>query len=277
MKSFLYKFLLNKGLLLFLIGILLSTCFYFKTESKYEDALFENIVDKINAQAHPDDNLDSFFVAAMQMTHTLEYNRQQIFGGKKITGVKAVFFRPATIDLMTGDGACGSYSTVLARMLKAAGYQVRIAQMTVNGTIGGHMVVEVKKRSNWIVLDPLLQQYFKKPDGALASFNDVHNNWPYYQKQTDTNYVTAYKYEGVNYTNWNKIKYVGPAAKWFFELILGKEKASEISIRSYILRKYHFLYLLSLSALLFFSICLVFSFIYNRKIDQHKIDQHKTT
>ncbi len=264
MKSFLYKFLLNKGLLLFINGILLSSCFYFKTESKYEDALFEGIVENIKSQAHSEDNLDSFFVSSMRMTKTLEYNRQQIFGGKKIYGVKAVFFRPATIDLMTGDGACGSYSTVLARILKAGGYQVRIAQMIVNGTLGGHMVVEVKKRSNWIVLDPLLQQYFKKPDGSLASFNDVHNNWSYYQQQTDSNYVTAYQYAGVNYTNWNKVKYFGPAAKWVLELVLGKEKTSEVSIRSYILRKYHFLYLISLAAFIVSSITLMISFRLNR-------------
>ncbi len=264
MKSFLYKLLLNKGLLLFMNGILMSTCFYFKTESKYEDTLFESIVDKINSQADQDQNIDSFFVAAMQMTHTLEYNREKIFGGKKLNGLKAEFFRPATIDLMTGNGACGSYTTVLARILKSGGYQVRIAQMTVNGTIGGHMVVEVKKRSNWIVLDPLLQQYFKKPDGRLASFKDVHENWAYYQKQTDTNYVTSYQYQDVNYTNWNKIKYLGPAAKWIFELILGKEKTKELSIRSYILRKYNFLYLLSLSGFILFSICSIISFRLNR-------------
>jgi hypothetical protein len=264
MKLNITKLFLNKGLLLFINGILLSSCFYFKTESKYEDALFEGIVDEIKSQTHPDDNLDSFFVSAMRMTRTLEYNRQQIFGGKKISGVKAVFFRPATIDLMTGDGACGSYSTVLARMLKAAGYQVRIAQMTVNGIIGGHMVVEVKKRSDWIVLDPLLQQYFKKPDGSMASFNDVHDNWAYYQKQTDSNYVTAYKYEGVNYTNWNKVKYLGPAAKRVFELALGIEKTKEIAIRSYILRKYNFLYLLSLSAFVLSCISVLISFRLNR-------------
>ncbi len=264
MKSFLYKVLLNKGLLLFINGILLSSCFYFKTESKYEDAIFEGIVDNIKLQAHSEDNLDSFFVAAMKMTHTLEYNRQKIFSGKRLRGLKAELFRPATIDLMTGDGACGSYTTVLARILKAGGYQVRIAQMIVNGTIGGHMVVEVKKRSNWIVLDPLLQQYFKKPDGSLASFKDVHDNWTYYQKQTDSLYVDAYNYQGVKYTNWNKIKYFGPAAKWILEMALGKEKTSEVSIRSYILRKYNFLYLISLAAFIVSSITLIFSFRLNR-------------
>jgi hypothetical protein len=264
MKNRLIKLLLNKSLLLFINGILLSTCFYFKTESKYEDALFESIVDKIKSKAHPDHNLDSFFVAAMQMTHTLEYNRQNIFSGKKLNGLKAELFRPATIDLMTGNGACGSYTTVLARILKAGGYQVRIAQMIVNGTIGGHMVVEVKKRSNWIVLDPLLQQYFKKPDGSLASFNDVHQNWEFYKKQTKNDYVSSYNYQGVNYTNWNKIKYFGPAAKWMLELVLGKEKASEISIRSYILRKYNFLYLISLAGFICFSIFSIISFKLNR-------------
>jgi hypothetical protein len=126
------------------------------------------------------------------------------------------------------------------------------------------MVVEVRKRSNWIVLDPLLEQYFKKPDGTLASFNDVHNNWEYYKKQTGSDYVPAYRYEAVNYTNWNKINYLGPAAKWIFELLLGKEKTSEISISAYLLRTYNFLYLLSLTGFIFFSSISIVSFKLNR-------------
>ena len=249
MKDFIVRFLFHKGIILFVIGLLLSSSFHFKTESRYEDALFETIVDKIKADTDSTESIDSFFVAAMRMTHTLEYNRQLIFGGKKITGVKAVFFRPVTIDLMTGDGACGSYSTVLARILKAGGYQVRIAQMTVNGTPGGHMVVEAKKRGNWIVLDPLLQQYFKKPDGSLASFKDVQQNWSFYRQQTigNPNYVPDYKYEFARYTNWNKFPIVGAPVKKAIELVAGKEKANEISVRSYILRKYNFLYWLSLT------------------------------
>ncbi len=50
--------------------------------------------------------------------------------------MKASFFRPATINLMTRDGACSSYSAVLARLLKSGGYRARMAQRTVIGILG---------------------------------------------------------------------------------------------------------------------------------------------
>ena len=264
MKKFLRKLLLNKAFLFFINGVILSSCLYFRTESKYEDALFESIVDKIKSQANPDQYIDSFFIAAMQMTHTLEYNRQAIFSGRRLPSLKADFFRPATVDLMTGNGACGSYTTVLARILKAGGYQVRIAQMTIDGKAGGHMVVEAKKRSAWVVLDPLLLQYFKKPDSSLASFKDVQQNWAYYQQQTHQNYVPSYRYEEVRYTNWEKIKILGPVAEKIFTIFLGKEKTDEIAIRSYVLRKYNILFLLSLIAYIGSCISIVFSFTLNK-------------
>lgn len=254
------------GLLLFINGMILSGVFHFKTESKYEDAIFESIVDKIREDAGKSQSIDSFFLASMRMAHKLEYSRQAIFSGKRLESLKATFFRPATVDLMTGDGACGSYSTVLARILKAGGYKVRIAHMTVKGEKGGHMVVEARKSDqNWIVMDPLLLQYFKKPDGTLAAFKDVQQNWPYYQKQTNSSYIQDYQYQEAEYTNWNKIPLIGAAIERTLELFLGKEKTKEISIRSFILRKYNFLYLLSLFAFVACSTLLAYTIYVNRK------------
>lgn len=258
--------LLKISLLLFINGMLLSGIFHFRTESKYEDAIFGSIVDKIREDAGKSQNIDSFFLASMRMAHKLEYNRQTIFSGKKLEGLKATFFRPATVDLMTGDGACGSYSTVLARILKAGGYKVRIAHMAVKGLLGGHMVVEARKKNdNWIVMDPLLVQYFKKPDGTLASFKDVQQNWPYYQKQTGSSYIQDYQYQEAEYTNWEKIPVIGSVIKRTMELVIGKEKTKEISIRSFILRKYNFLYLSTLFAFIACSIFLAYSIYVNRK------------
>jgi len=257
---------LTIGLLLFINGMLLSGVFHFRTESKYEDAIFGSIVDKIREDAGESQSIDSFFLASMRMAHRLEYSRQAIFSGKRLESLKATFFRPATVDLMTGDGACGSYSTVLARILKAGGYKVRIAHMTVKGEKGGHMVVEARKDDhNWIVMDPLLLQYFKKPDGTLASFKDVKQNWPYYQKQTSSSYIQDYQYQEAEYTNWNKIPLIGAVVERTLKLVLGKEKTKEVSIRSFILRKYNFLYLLSLFALITCSALLAYTIYVNRK------------
>lgn len=258
---------LNKWLLVFLIGILLSTTLHFRTEYIYEDALFEAIVDKINEDTKNSHSIDSFFIRAMQITRILEKNRLRIFGGKKIDGIKANLFRPATIDLMTGDGACGSYATVLARTLKAGGYQVRLAQMTVNGIPAGHIVVEAKKRSNWIVLDPMMRMYFKKPDSTLASFKDVQQNWDYYKNQTRPKYIASYKYEGVRYTNWDKYPFIGNITKKIIALFKGTQAAEEFSIRSFLLRKYYLFFLGTASLLTLFIILLAISFIRSRKIN----------
>ncbi len=242
----------NKWLLVFVTGIIFSSAFHFKIESSYEDAIFAAIVDKIKADVKHSPCIDSFFIHAMKMTHTLEKNRSATFNGRALTGIKANLFSPATVDLMTGNGACGSYSTVLARILKAGGFQVRIAQMYVNGIPASHMVVEAKKRSNWVVLDPTLQQYFKNPDGVLASFSDVQNNWDYFKVQTRSDYMPAYTYENVRYTNWDKYPILGAFAKGTIAVFAGKKAAAEFSVRSYLLRKYNLLFWTSVAAL---SVC----------------------
>ncbi len=256
--------LLNKWLLVFTTGILFSSAFHFKTESIYEDAIFAAIVDKIKTEANSG-CIDSFFIHAMQMTHTLEKNRSTTFNGRTLIGIKANLFRPATIDLMTGNGACGSYSTVLARILKSAGFKVRIAQMSVNGTSAGHMVVEAKKRSDWIVLDPMMQQYFKKPNGVLASFNDVHQNWDYYKAQTHGNYTPTFNYENVRYTNWEKYPTLGKFIKSTIAIFAGEKAAEEFSIRSFLLRKYNLLFLATVGLLIVSTSLMAFSFYRSNK------------
>ncbi|MBR2648448.1 MAG: transglutaminase domain-containing protein [Sediminibacterium sp.] len=254
---FFRKIFLNTSILLFLNGLLLGFSIYFKLESNYEDELFTSLVENVIETANPSKNLDSFFISSMRLTHTLEVNRQNIFRDNKPKGLKANFFRPAVVDLMTGDGDCGSYAVVLARLLKSAGYKVRIAQMQVHGVNAGHMVVEAKKRSGWIVLDPTVNQYFKKPDGSLASFKDVQQNWDYYKKQTHSNYVQSYKYEGVRYTNWSKIPYLGNGVKSIIKIFIGEEETNEIAIRSYLLRKYHFFYSITATLYAISSILLI--------------------
>jgi len=182
----------------------------------------------------------------MDMANYLQRYRANIFSDDDIDGWEAKLFHPVTVDLMTGQGSCGTASVILARILKSYNYEVRFAQMKVGNIWGGHIVVEVKKDSGWIVLDPLYKVYFIKPDGKLASFNDVHTNWEYYKKQLPANYPMLYSYEDVRYTNWDKIPVIGNISYKTFSLILGKEKADQISIRSYLLRNYHLLYLITL-------------------------------
>ncbi len=232
----------NLYFLFFINGLVFSATFYFGIESQYEAELFNAMAKKINSDSASRINSDSFFRQSMAMANQLVTNRHIIFGDQKVHGLKANLLHSSTVDLMTGDGACGSASVILARILKAYNYQVRIAQMKVGNVWGGHIVIEVKKGEGWVLLDPLLNVYFKKSDGHFASFKEVHSNWDYYKQQLPKNYPADYNYKDVRYTNWDKYPIIGPLINKTLILFLGKAKADSICIRAYLLRNYYLLF-----------------------------------
>ena len=234
--------------LVFLNGFLLASLFYFKMEANYENELFDVIQKSIDKQIGINDSKDSILIKIMQTCSNLLGNRAVIFNGsQELDGFKADFIHPASIDLMTAKGECGSYSLVLARILQNYHYPVRIAQMKAYGRYGAHNIIEANINSQWIVLDPLFDTYFVNPDGkSLASFNDVKNNWDYYSKQLPSGYDISYKYEDVRYTNWDKIPVILPAFKKVLEIVLGKEKTDSISLRVHFLRMYDLYFFITL-------------------------------
>ena len=247
----LIKLLLNLYFLLFFTGFVLATMIYFKMEATYESEIFGAISDYIVRDSIGKNNEDTFFVRALAIANSFEHNRLGIFKNREIEGWKANLFHPATVDLTTGSGACGSASTILGRVLKSNNFKVRFAQMTVNGRSGGHIVIEANKKNKWVVLDPLYNLYFKDSSGNFASFEEVHKNFNFYKKQVPADYPMEYSYEGVNYTNWKKIKIIGPATKSILDFFIGKEKADKISIRAHIIRNYYILYLLTRALFIF--------------------------
>ena len=173
---------------MFLNGFLLASILYFKSESTYEKEVYGAIAHYVARDSVGKHNSDTFFLRALQIANSFEHNRLYIFAGSDIKGIKAKVFRPSTMDLLVGNGACGSASVILSRIFKSNNYQVRFAQMMVNGKYGGHIVIEVKKIDKWIVLDPLNNLYFKDSFGNFASFKDVQNNFNFYKKFLPQNY-----------------------------------------------------------------------------------------
>jgi len=228
----------NLYFLTFLNGFLLATLFYFKMEANYERELFQAIRTDVNSKITADDSQDSIVVKVMHASHALMMNREAVFEGKPLNGIKADLLHPTTIDLMTANGACGSFSYVLARLYEGYRYPVRIAQMKANGTYAAHNIVEVRTNRGWVVVDPLFDVYFEKPGRGLASFADVQANWDYYKHQLPKGYDSNYRYAGVRYTNWTKIPVIFPAFKKILDLAIGKQEADTISIRTYFLRMY---------------------------------------
>lgn len=249
------KILRNLYFLCFLNGVLLTSLFYFAIESKYETELFSIIARKIQTQLPVNHSQSDFAIKAMHTAYELQEKRYLMFGNQELNGIKANILHPSTVDLMTGNGACGSYTTVLCRILKSNDMKVRIGQMKVNSFYGGHMFVETKTEKGWIVLDPMFNLYFKKTDGQPAGFADLNSNWSYYKTQLSPDYKPEYAYEGVRYTNWDKIPGVTTSIKSILNFVLGKDKADLISIRPYLLRIYN-----KLSWLTFFIWLLLFSY-----------------
>jgi hypothetical protein len=246
----------NLYFLTFLNGFLLASLFYFKMEANYESDLFQAIRYNITSKIDPSESQDSLVVKVMHACNKLLVNREPFFDGKQFDGFNSDYLlAPASFDLMTAKGACGSFSMVLARVLQGYHYPVRIAQMKANGVYAAHNVVEVKTRHGWAVLDPYFDVYFVNPEHNLASFEEVKNNWEYYVSQLPVGYDMKYRYEDVRYSNWTKIPIILPSVKKILDLAIGKKEADSISLRTHFLRKYNIVF----SVLLVFFV-LVFSF-----------------
>jgi hypothetical protein len=242
---------------MFLNGFLLASLFYFKMEDTYENGLFASIKGSIDNSLDNDDTQDSIVVKAMTTCHELMSNRAPIFEGRNALGPRSDFFHATSVDLMTTQGACGSYSQVLARILKTYHYPVRIAQMKANGTWAAHNIVEVKLNHGWVILDPTFDAHWVRPDGKLASFDDVHKDWNYYSQQVPSNYDKQYRFEDVRYSNWTKVPVIMPAAKGLLDLLLGKARADSISLRTWFLQIYtiyFYVFLLLYVPIFFFTV-----------------------
>lgn len=244
----------NLHFLMFLNGFLLASMFYFLMESTYENGLFASIKADVEGRLDVNDNTDSLLVKAMHDSHHLMNNRYNTFANDaNILGPEGGMFHSTSVDLMTTNGACGSYSQVLARILRTFNIPVRIAQMKANGIYGAHNVVEANDGRRWVVLDPTYNLYFIRPDAQLASFADVHQDWPYYSRQVPANYNPEYRYEGVRYTNWSKVPVLFPAIKQVLTWTIGAERTNGLSIRTLWMNTYsiYFYLLLVFESILF--------------------------
>jgi hypothetical protein len=242
---------LNRYFLFVLNGFLLAAALLFNIHDSYEHRLVGALASNVKRQYGHHNSEDSLLSGSLRLTYNLEAHRVVVFGEEDVNDGYSDFLQPLTNDLMTAKGACGSYSLVLASILKDLNFNVRIPQMKVGETWGGHIIVEAQTKKGWVALDPSFNLVFTKPDGNFASFNDVHSNWNYYKTQVPNDYRHEYAYADVRYTNWEKIPLVMPALKGMMSLFKGKQATNEISIRVFFLRKYRILFYIMLSLYLY--------------------------
>lgn len=245
-------------LLIFLNGFLLASLAYFYIEDSYEQKVFTSLADYVkftSLQKTGSIKTENLITTSLTLTNYLGQGRRKIFEGQDLNSIKSELIHPVSFDLMTGKGACGSYSYILSRVLSELNIPNRIAQMKVSDNYGGHNIVEAQTADGWVVLDPLFNISFKKQDGKMASFSDIQRNWQYYQTQLPVGYNSNYNYAGVRYTNWDKIPVIMPAVKKVLEWTIGKERTEVFSIRTHMLKKFSML--LNIGLILYVLIFLV--------------------
>ena len=229
--------LCNLHFLLFVNGFLLAGYLFFKMQDDYENRLFNSITQRVITST--DQGVQELQIKkALSTTYYMLRRRSDIFKNTQTGGFLDDYINPVSSDIITAEGACGSYSSILCRLLNSMGYTTRFAQMTVSGKESGHIITEVKTDNGWAVLDPLYNLSFTKQDGQLASFDEVAADWKHYSQQVPQGYDPRYNYSGVRYTNWNKIPVLMPLAKSCISLFMSKDVLDHFSIRSYLLRKY---------------------------------------
>lgn len=243
------SFFLNNKVYYLLNGLIIGLLLYFYTENIYEEQLIKAIARNISEDAVSGytRNPDTILIRSLAITNSLEQNRTGLFGSSELKGFKASILKPITYDLMTGKGSCGSNALVLARILQDFEIPIRIAQMKVGSEWGGHILLEAKTRGEWRALDAVYNLYFRRPDGSMASFRDIRENWAYYAKQVPPQYNHAYRYEDVRYTNWNKIPILMPALRKVLVFFTSEEYVSGISLRLMVLRKWDVLFKVSIA------------------------------
>jgi len=255
----------NLHFLLFVNGFLLAGYLFFKMQDDYENRLFNSVAQRVITNS--DNSTQELQIQkALSTTYVMLRRRSDIFKNSQTGGILDEYIHPVSADIITAEGACGSYSSILCRVLNAMGYTTRFAQMTVNGINGGHIIAEVKTNFGWVVLDPLYNLYFTKPNGHMASFDEVATDWKHYSQQVPQGYNPQYSYAGVRYTNWNKIPVLMPLAKSFISLFMSKDALDHFSIRSYLLRKYMVCANLLLVFMVPFSIMIIYRVVRVKKM-----------
>jgi hypothetical protein len=227
----------DSRILLFAGGFLLAGALFFDLQAGYEKRLFASIGSEIkrNTIAASD---DSIFKAAVHTTFELLEARSKVFNKETTGGIIDNLIHPVSADMMTADGSCGSYATVLARLLQSMGYETRFAQMRLSDGTIGHIVIEARARHGWAVLDPRYNLFFEQSNGQLASFDEVAANWSAYSRQVPAGYDPDYNYAGVRYTNWDKVPLLLPALHSTLSLFMPKDQLEHFSLRNYFLSKY---------------------------------------
>src|SRR5581483_5445352 len=109
-----YKAAKSRYALFFLNGFLLASLLYFYVEDSYEKQLLQAMAGYVTEKATGEKNTEeAILLQSLRLTHSLGESRFSIFGNRKIHSIESSLIHPVTFDLMTANGACGSYAYIL--------------------------------------------------------------------------------------------------------------------------------------------------------------------
>jgi len=218
--------------------------FFLWMNADYEDRLYGVFVAGV---VTPEMTPEQKMLALMSRVYRVVEDRSPIFAEDTLGGpvcLRTIWLHSGDTRLLQANEACGSNAGIFVEACQQAGLPARVCQMTrENASV--HILSEVQVDGKWVVADPTFNQVFRTPSGELASHADVSADWPYYRHQADSGYETGgCMFQGVRYTNWSKVPVLLPAVKGILNWVLGREKADQISLRSYCLNVYR-VYLLA--------------------------------
>jgi hypothetical protein len=215
-------------------AVLLSCIVFLGIQHSYETSLFRWVVDRSTDESMNDEEKA---LALLHEIHQLLAPSSRFFKGRVQTTIRGRFLPAADMRLLEPRG-CGSFSLVLLRALQTAGIASRYVQMKTGEQWGGHILVEAHVGDRWIALDPLFGLSFRRPDGLLASAEDVHGDWPWYSHQVPSRYPSAYDYGAIRYTNWDRWGWTRWIGYDLLPRVVGARRAREFSLRPHLSNLY---------------------------------------
>ena len=218
----------------------------------YEDRLFDAFVAECTSHDMTDREKS---LAIMEKVHDVVQQRERIFNTKaskaKLDGVRTRFLRSGDLEFTQATGACGSYAGMFVEACQRADISARLCQMQVGGKTV-HILAEVELGGHWAVVDPQFRQTFQDANGHLVGYAEVSSRWAQYRSQAAPEYEEfGFTFDGVRYTNWEKVPVLMPAFKSILNMTMGRAAADQLSLRSYCLNvhKVYFFAVILLSAI----------------------------
>lgn len=173
-----------------------------------EEMVFRNLVNDVKKEASPAASREELAISLMSRVNS---RLNLALGAAQQESPQVPGSLHSSLDQLSHPlGACTSYSQVLAKALLVADFDVRKVGLEKNGQRAVHHVLEARIGNAWVLMDPIYNLVFRKPDGALASVAEVSRDWlTRYRLQVPPGYLADCDYSAYYYTNWDRVPLVG--------------------------------------------------------------------